>query len=121
MEAKAKSVQQQLRSGRSMEDVAQGDSQVRLQTRQQVNVNGVTYLGHEFAGTLYGLSQGQTSGVVKTERALYIIRCDSRQTPPMTQPSPFTLQNRLNGLQQKVREWAEKRPRVIDYRNPFNL
>lgn len=120
MEARARDILAKLKSGTSMEDVVKGDSQVRLQNRAQTPVTALTYIGPEFAGTVFGMKPGQTSGLVKTERGMYIIRCDDRQeTPPM--PNPYYAQTKLNSALTRVKDAITKTPRVVDYRNPFGL
>jgi parvulin-like peptidyl-prolyl isomerase len=120
MEARALQILRDIKAGKSLEEIAKGDSQARLQTRQQTAIAGFNYLGPEFAGTVYALRPGQVSGLVKTDRGMYFIRCDDRQETPAT-PNPYFAQSKLNAALQRVRDAVQKSPRVVDYRNPFNL
>jgi parvulin-like peptidyl-prolyl isomerase len=120
MEARAQEILRQIKAGKSLDEVAKGDSQVRVQTRQQVTPAAVSYLGPEFAGTMYALLPGQASGVVRTERGMYVIRCDGRQENPPA-PNPYYAVSKMNAALQRVRESVLKQPRVIDYRNPFSF
>ena len=119
IEARARDVMAKIKSGKTFEEIAQGDSQVRLQTRQQVTAAGFAYLGPEFSGTLYALKPQQTSGLVKTDRGTYLIRCDSREeTPSGANPAQY-VQTKQNSALTRIREGLLKQPRIIDYRNPF--
>jgi hypothetical protein len=119
IEARAWDVASKIRSGKTFEEIAQGDSLVRLQTRQQVTVTGFNYLGPEFAGALFALKPQQVSGLVKTDRGTYFIRCDSREeTPGGANPAQY-VQSKQNAALTRIREGLLKQPKVIDYRNPF--
>jgi peptidyl-prolyl cis-trans isomerase D len=119
IDARARDVAAKIRSGKKFEDIAQGDTQVRLQTRQQVTAAGFTYLGPEFAGALYALKPQQSTGPVKTDRGTYFIRCDSREeTPSGANPAQY-IQTKQSAALTRIREALLKQPKVIDYRNPF--
>ena len=120
MATKAQTVLRDLKSGKPMEDIAKADSQVKLQTRTQTTIVGFTYIGPEFAGTAYALKPGQTSGLVKTDRGMYVIRCDARDEGGVN-PNPYWAQSKINSTLQKVRDAIQKPPRVIDWRNPFSF
>jgi len=119
MEAHAKEALAKIRAGKSLEEIVQGDSLARLQSRQQVTAAGFTYLGPEFAGALLALKTGQVSGLVRTDRGSYIIRCDLREDIPSgTSPAQYA-QTKQTAALTRLREALLKQPRVIDYRNPF--
>ena len=120
MQARAGTMLSALKSGKTLDDVARGDSQVRVQNRQQVTPSALMYMGPEFAGTVMGLMPGQTSSLIKTERGLYIVRVDTRESNPMP-TNPYQAQSKLSTALQKIRDAVQKRPKTIDYRNPFNL
>jgi parvulin-like peptidyl-prolyl isomerase len=119
MEARARTILRDLKAGKTMEDIAKSDSLVRLQNRPATTLAGYNWIGPEFAGTLYGLKAGRTSDLVRTERGMYVIRCDTRDDASPA-PNPFWAQSKYNSVLQKVRESVQKPPRVIDWRNPFN-
>lgn len=119
IEARTRDVQAKIRSGMTFENIAQGDSLVRLQTRPQVTVAGFNYLGPEFVGALYALKPQQFAGPVKTDRGTYFIRCDARdETPSGANPAQY-VQSKQNAALTRIREGLLKQPKVIDYRNPF--
>jgi hypothetical protein len=120
MESRAQKILREIKAGKSLEDIAQGDSLIKRQNRQQTTIAGFSYIGPEFAGTVYGLKTGQTSGLVQTERGMYFIRCDSREdvNPP---PNAYWAQSKVNTALGKVREALQKPPRVVDWRNPFSF
>jgi len=119
MEADAREVLNKIRSGKSLEDIAQGDSLVRLQSRQEVALAGFSYLGPEFVGALYALQPQRTSGLVRTDRGIYVIRCDSREVLPQNANPQTYAQGKQNAALARLRQDLLKQPKIIDYRNPF--
>lgn len=121
MEAHAQAALSKVKSGKTLEDVAQGDSLVRLQSRQQTTVTGFNYLGPEFSGALLALQPQQVSGLVKTDRGDYIIRCDSREVLTQGGNPQTYAQGKQNAALTRFRQDLLKQPKIIDYRNALNF
>jgi peptidyl-prolyl cis-trans isomerase D len=121
MEVHAQAALSNIRAGKTLEEIAQSDSLVRLQTRQQTTVAGFNYLGPEFSGALFALQPQQVSGLVKTDRGDYIIRCDSREL--LTQGgNPVTYaQSKMNAALTRLREDLLPQPKIVDYRSALNF
>jgi peptidyl-prolyl cis-trans isomerase D len=121
MEARAQEALSKIRAGKTLEEIAQGDSLVRLQTRQQTTVAGFNYLGPEFSGTLFALQPQQVSGLVKTDRGDYVIRCDSRELLTQGGNPETYAQGKQNAALTRLRESLLQQPKIVDYRNALNF
>jgi len=121
MEVHAQGALSKIRAGKTLEEIAQGDSLVRLQSRQQATVAGFNYLGPEFSGALYALQPQQVSGLVKTDRGEYIIRCDSRVTESQGGNPQALVLNKTGSALSRLRENLLKQPKIIDYRSALNF
>jgi peptidyl-prolyl cis-trans isomerase D len=116
----AQSALERLRVGMSLEDYAAANSAVDLVTEE---FDGVTDArrrkGAEFAGAVYALEAGETSGVVESAWGAFIIRCDSRE-----EAGDLKMEEFVRGRQQEVaeKELSEllKEPEIKDYRDPFS-
>lgn len=67
------------------------DTQIRTQSEVTFSTNAVPGIGREpkFSGTVFGLDEGETSGVVEGENAAFIVQVPQKNTPP-----PITDQKR---------------------------
>ncbi|MFB6098546.1 MAG: peptidyl-prolyl cis-trans isomerase [Salinibacter sp.] len=79
------------------------DTQMRTQSNVTFSTTTVPGLGREpkFAGAVFGLDEGETSGVIEGENAAFVVKVTQKNTPP-----PLTAQKR-----QQIRKKLLKRRR----------
>jgi peptidyl-prolyl cis-trans isomerase D len=118
--AAAQSALGQLRVGMSLESFAAANPEVDIATEE---LSGVTDArrrkGAEFAGAVYALEAGETSGVVESAWGAFIIRCDSREETGTVKLEEF-VQERQQEVAQNVLAELLKDPEIKDYRDPFS-
>jgi peptidyl-prolyl cis-trans isomerase D len=116
----ARSALEQFRAGVSLENCAAANPGVELAAEE---FNGVTDArrrkGAEFAGAVYALETGETTGVVESAWGAFIIRCDSREETGNLKPEEF-VQGRQQEVARDVLAEMLKDPEIRDYRDPFS-
>lgn len=114
-------VSNQLMSGKTLEQIAQKDTLLYLQSgiTNVLLADIETKYGLEFAGVLAGLEQGQTSKPLLTDWAGYIIRCDRKTTltfdSTLVRYIQYRRQVRLQNLSQSI--FTPKK--IVDNRDIF--
>lgn len=77
------------------------DTQVRTESEIDFSTNTVPGLGQEpkFVGTVFGLDEGETSGVVEGSNAAFVVQTTQKNTPP-----PLTDKRRTQIRQQLLKQ-----------------
>lgn len=106
-----------VKAGKSLEQYAQENPGVELQTD---SFNGLTDCrskkGPEFAGAVAALNPGEKSGVIETDWGAFIIRCDDRTSPGTLSAAGYADERRSKVGQDLLQEEV-KAPEIKDFRD----
>jgi len=113
----AKSALEALKAGKSLEQYAQENPGVEVQTD---SLEGITQFrlrkGTEFAGVVLALNPGETYGLVEYEWGAFIVRCDERSPISKLDPAGYAEQRR-NEVAQSLMAELLKPAEIKDYRD----
>jgi parvulin-like peptidyl-prolyl isomerase len=115
--AKAKEALAAVKAGKTLEQYAQGDSDVELQSEEFDGLLDCRHKkGPEFAGTVAVLNPGEEYGVVEASWGAFIIRCDERTATSTLEPTAYVQQRQQQVAQDLMQEML-KQPEIKDYRD----
>ena len=115
--AKARQALDAVRAGMALEQYAQENPGVELQTDSFKGLLDCrSKKGAEFAGTLAALNSGETYGVVETNWGAFIIRCDERTSTGVYEAQNYMGQRPQQVAQAVLQKMLEE-PNVKDYRD----
>jgi parvulin-like peptidyl-prolyl isomerase len=106
-----------IKAGKSLEQYAQENPGVELQTEEFTGlVDCRRKKGPEFAGAVSALGPGEKYGVIETNWGAFIVRCDER-TPAGTLDAATFVDQRKQQVAQDLMQEMLKPPEVKDYRD----
>jgi len=113
----AKSALEALKAGKSLEQYAQENPGVEVQTDSFAGIMQARYgKGNEFAGAVLALNPGETYGLIEYEWGAFIVRCNERTAISKLEPAGYAEQRRdkiVQGLMDELLKPSE----VRDYRD----
>lgn len=116
----AQEVFNKISSGKSLDAIGQEDTSIKVMTEEFPSFTQCRNTrGPEFCGALYALKPKETSGLVLTDWAAYIIRCDERQDGAVPVNREEFQKRRSEEVLNRFFGELFKTPKIIDYREAF--